>query len=473
MVTNAQKRKWKANRYVEGDMEEEIWVPRTHVAMVSGDRRRVRQQLWHPPVAFEGDEDMDEGWETEVEMAAPELDPGGKPAAKRSIVSDRPLLEWLGYDGHTGYCDEYLQELLRLEGRGDSDLCSGGILECQRCVVERHTCLPLHIPKKWNGKYFEDVTLKSLGLRVQLGHWNMHCVNPMPGAEDFTVLHVNGIHKVAVNFCGCEHRVATRLQMLRFRWFPATVRNPRSCAMFSLLETFHAHTLAGKVSVFEYYRGLLHLTDNTEINLPKPILAIDATFCMANINKSTNTNDPGLHTGLAYFVEQQAYLKHVRKHASQKEISSCSGFRTLAQAETRNNKGLRATGVAMAVCTRHEMVVPYCNMDYVAMSALQSYEGCKHVFFSYDMACQTARATQVATQTITWHFGVPKLHCKAHKYACQCRYSMNLKQGTARTCGEGIERLWGRANNCANSMKEMGPGSRHDTIDDHFAAHNW
>ncbi len=26
-------------------------------------------------------------------------------------------------------------------------------------------------------------------------------------------------------------------------------------------------------------------------------------------------------------------------------------------------------------------------------------------------------------------FGMPKLHCKAHKYACQCQYSMNLKPG--------------------------------------------
>lgn len=70
--------------------------------------------------------------------------------------------------------------------------------------------------QRWNGRFFESTTLKSLGLRVQLGHWHLRCINPIAGAEDFTVLHVNGIHKVAVDFCGCKHRVATRLQMLRF-----------------------------------------------------------------------------------------------------------------------------------------------------------------------------------------------------------------------------------------------------------------
>ena len=28
-------------------------------------------------------------------------------------------------------------------------------------------------------------------------------------------------------------------------------------------------------------------------------------------------------------------------------------------------------------------------------------------------------------------------------------------------------------NRVANSTKEMGPGSRHDTLDDHFGHHNW
>ncbi|KAK0183818.1 hypothetical protein F5146DRAFT_939785 [Armillaria mellea] len=40
---------------------------------------------------------------------------------------------------------------------------------------------------------------------------------------------------------------------------------------------------------------------------------------------------------------------------------------------------------------------------------------------------------------MVFKFRVPKLHCKAHKYLCQCHFSMNLKVGATQTNGEGIE----------------------------------
>ena len=45
--------------------------------------------------------------------------------------------------------------------------------------------------------------------------------------------------------------------------------------------------------------------------------------------------------------------------------------------------------------------------------------------------------------------------------------------GVGRTDGEGIERNWSEINRVANSTKEMGPGARHDTLDDHFGHHNF
>ena len=38
------------------------------------------------------------------------------------------------------------------------------------------------------------------------------------------------------------------------------------------------------------------------------------------------------------------------------KISTCSGFKTLANAETQFSSGLRSTGVGMCVCARHEIV---------------------------------------------------------------------------------------------------------------------
>lgn len=40
------------------------------------------------------------------------------------------------------------------------------------------------------------------------------------------------------------------------------------------------------------------------------------------------------------------------------QISTCSGFQTLAHAETKNTAGLRCTGIAMCICSRHEFVRP-------------------------------------------------------------------------------------------------------------------
>jgi len=57
--------------------------------------------------------------------------------------------------------------------------------------------------------------------------------------------------------------------------------------------------------------------------------------------------------------------------------------------------------------------------------------------------------------------------------SCQAPHSLNFKNGVGRTEGEGIERSWSELNRVANSTKEMGPGSRHDTLDDHIGHHNF
>ncbi len=164
-------------------------------------------------------------------------------------------------------------------------------------------------------------------------------------------------------------------------------------------------------------------------------MAIDINFRLKHLDKSTDERDPGLHMGLAYFVEQEAYIKHVRKYANQKEvchsvhsfrvgsswlyvqISSCSSFKMLAHTEMKNNKGLRATGVVMVICARHEMILPmsagdlqvgercvphvnvsqisgvtaltrYCNVDYMAALVATNFTEAKSLFWSYDIACQ-------------------------------------------------------------------------------------
>ncbi len=69
--------------------------------------------------------------------------------------------------------------------------------------------------------------------------------------------------------------------------------------------------------------------------------------------------------------------------------------------------------------------------------------------------------------------GVPKLHTKAHKLSCQSEHTIGIQDGTGRTDSEGIERTWAVVNALASSTKEMGPGSCHDTLDNHSSYHNF
>lgn len=126
------------------------------------------------------------------------------------------------------------------------------------------------IVQVWDDGFFKTVTLQNLGLRISLGpHGRSGCTNPEPGRDGFTILHDNSIHHVNVDFCGCEQRVARRLQLLRAEIFPSTYRFPWSGATFRLLESFEKLATTGKLSPYEHYNGLARMTDNTGVDIPK------------------------------------------------------------------------------------------------------------------------------------------------------------------------------------------------------------
>ncbi|KAJ7576762.1 hypothetical protein C8J56DRAFT_765507, partial [Mycena floridula] len=107
---------------------------------------------------------------------------------------------------------------------------------CQLCCVHEHSQLPLHGVEFWNGAFFERVSLRSLGLRVQLGHGgNSPCPMRNETPDRFTVIHSNGIHIVSVDFCKC-HEGSTSgeeyRQLLRNEWVPSTHLEPQTAATF-------------------------------------------------------------------------------------------------------------------------------------------------------------------------------------------------------------------------------------------------
>ena len=106
---------------------------------------------------------------------------------------------------------------------------------------------------------------------MQVGHTIGDRVCPLPQTafnNDFTVIDADGIHEIALDYCGCQYSLPKTTQLLRARLFPSTVTDPKTAATFRVLETFQMLSFTSKVSGFEYYRSLERRTDNTGIALP-------------------------------------------------------------------------------------------------------------------------------------------------------------------------------------------------------------
>ncbi|KAF7326221.1 CxC2 domain-containing protein [Mycena kentingensis (nom. inval.)] len=105
------------------------------------------------------------------------------------------------------------------------------------------------------------------------------CSAPTPAHSDFTVLHLNGIHSVNVDFCGCHLRQdAFYIQLLRHGWYPATTTSPRTVATFQMLDTFHALSLKAKITAYDFYGTLEHLTDGSGVKPPERYKALLRTI---------------------------------------------------------------------------------------------------------------------------------------------------------------------------------------------------
>ena len=103
---------------------------------------------------------------------------------------------------------------------------------------------------------------------------------------------------------------------------------------------------------------------------------------------------------------------------------------------------------------------------------------------SYDIACQWSKnlhtwsalygtAGSDVFQKLSTMYAVPKAHLPVHQNSCKINYSFNLLPCMGCTDGEAPERGWAATNALASSTKEMGLGSRRDTLDDHFGDYNW
>lgn len=122
-------------------------------------------------------------------------------------------------------------------------------------------------------------------------------------------------------------------------------------------------------------------------------------------------------------------------------------------------------------------------MDYIFLSAIIGIT-VTTILLTYDIICQWSKNFEKRAKLfpVSMHdailcllllLAVPKFHLPAHGDSCQSSYNLTYMVGAGRVDGEGIERGWSLMNSIATATREMGPGFRHDTMDDHWQSMNW
>ncbi len=121
-------------------------------------------------------------------------------------------------------------------------------------------------------------------------------------------------------------------------------------------------------------------------------------------------------------------------------------------------------------------------MDYIFLNRLAQNTPTQ-IVVSYDIACQWSKklferiAIYPNTMTLSqgpnqMTFLVPKFHLPTHIVRCHAKYSFWKTPYMGQTDGEAPERGWDHTNRLAGSVKNMGPGSYLDTVDDHLGDYN-
>ncbi|KZP31898.1 hypothetical protein FIBSPDRAFT_944525 [Athelia psychrophila] len=468
-----------------------------------------------------------------------QLSDADAPRRKLRTTADNPTKKWLDDDR-----DMFLRELLRWDDCGDhmhalkcpacGDAadptvrchdCYEGSLTCVNCAVATHAVHPTHRVERWNTSHFEPTTLKALGLRIQLGHSvGELCINPIPTAgDDFVIVDTNGIHQVALDYCGCASAKVATVQLLRARLYPATVQAPKTAATFNMLEFFHRLTFQSKASAFECYYTLARRTDNTgTLHIPDRydefLRMIRQWRNLKMLKRAGRGHDPSGVAGTkegecavlcpacpqpgknlppewreapentrfifelllaadANFRMMSKYREHLAKYGDQKEIhSTCVKHHAVGDANTSRFANLVASGIGTVDCTRHMMKRPtsvgelqkgerYANMDYLFFSSTSQQDYVRLVM-SYDIVCQWSVHLWGRMLDLPGYVHIDREDK-------QFVFLIPKFHLPAHTDGEAPERGWANINPLSSSAKRMGPASYRETIDDHFGDWNW
>ncbi|KAK7022477.1 CxC2 domain-containing protein [Favolaschia claudopus] len=216
--------------------------------------------------------------EDDVQISQPERTVLGK--RKEYLSTKDPMALWRPLKG------EFLKEILRHEGLGDdaaepccvhceAQFClrvrlfkcygCGEFLQCLNCCLSNHQRTPLHVLQEWNGAFWIPCSLSQIGLVYQLGHGGFPCPFPDPVKRKLVVIEEPVVHEIQIHYCKCakSDEADNIEQLMRNRWYPATVTDPGTCATFRTLETYRLYNVVGNLNVRDFVTTVERATDTT------------------------------------------------------------------------------------------------------------------------------------------------------------------------------------------------------------------
>ncbi|KDR76587.1 hypothetical protein GALMADRAFT_67342 [Galerina marginata CBS 339.88] len=221
-------------------------------------------------------------------------------------------------------------------------------------------------------------------------------------------------------------------------------------------------------------------------------LAVDANFKLKG--KERGLKDVELMPGWGPFVEETAYQDFIANYVDQPEINTCeSEHDAIVRAQTRCTPGYAVSGVGVVICSRHSLIrrngagdlqkgEKYCNMDFLIFATLVGVI-VTWILITYDIGCQWSKNFRSRMSEFPEHMrikpgtkvdvAIPSWHINSHGERCRKDFCLGYTKGAGRTCGEEVEITWSHTNSLAPSAREMAPGARHDTLNDHWNGWNF
>ncbi|KAJ7289881.1 hypothetical protein C8J57DRAFT_1629130 [Mycena rebaudengoi] len=426
---------------------------------------------------------------------------------------------------------EYLDEMLRAEGRGDAcnydncrrcgspnptfrcegQLCHGPAMSCKACIVASHAALPTHWVE--NGVFFERRSLAEIGLKL-------------------VVIDTTGVHIVAM-------QVAHWQQLMRVGWWPATVRDPQTCATFAVMRLFEMMSCLGKINGYDFLRSLELLTNGDGLSPPPSASCLNyiarqikmlrpmkrAGRCHANsgvrgtvqgelVLRCRACPQPGINMEPNWNLIDWSTLSEDLQYKYTLFLATDCNFRLVNRnVSTEAKDPIVDDGLGFFV--NHGDYREFLR-DYVSEEEISSCSGFQAMFLANMKRVKGLRTTGVGGVTCARHnmwrpnglgdlqlgerfcnvdfillsclldtlveflmdeaqvwYKVPNFHLPPHKPACHSPFSFHFMRGAGQTHGETVEQNWEFTNGAAASSQMRGPGARAAMLEYLFAFHNW